>query len=235
MNLSERDLRDALERLRNEHPRIMPCPPEEALVAYAEGYLPASDKESLEAHLAACEVCLDAVLLQRELPEEEQMDERIKEPLGESLGRLARALLSRLDLCDLAVRWVSDALDVVQGATNVRWQYAIAQTAVRSGATAGRQRVQFTKTMGPFTLEVELAHDDDGYTVVMCGSGSSDAGVDCRVNLYSGDRELESVPVGDAPLTFDGLAPGYYQWVVEEGGKALGGLNLNLGDEKDDG
>ena len=235
MNDPERHLRDALKRLRNERRQITPCPSEEALVAYAEGSMAASDKGPMEEHLAACEVCLDAVLLQREPLEEGLPAERIEQPLSERLGRLARGVLSHLDLCDLAVRWARDALEVVQGATTVRWEYAVAQTAVRSGGTTGRQRVQITKAVGPVTLEVELAHDRDGYTVVMSGAWPAGAGLARRVNLYSGEREVESMPVGEAPLTFEGLHPGLYRWVVEEGGNILGSLSLDLRDEDGNG
>jgi hypothetical protein len=234
MNEAERKIRAALRGLAGEPPAA-PCPSAETLACYAEGLLPPGERAPVEDHLAACAECLDAVLLQRQPLPAELLEERTEEPLHAGLGRLAQGILARLDLCDLAVRWVRGALEVVEGATAVPWQYAMAQTAVRSGATAGRQRVHFTKAVGPLTLEVELTHDDEGYGVVLSGAGLAGAGADRRVNLYSGDRELDSLPVGDTPLTFEGLPPAYYCWVVEEHGESLGSLALDLRDEDDRG
>jgi len=234
MNDAERKIRAALRGLPADPPST-PCPSEEILACYAEGLLPPGERPPIEGHLAACAACLDAVLLQREPLPAGFLDERMEESLGERLGRLAKGVLSRLDLYDLAVRWVGGALEVVEGARPLTWQYAMAETAVRSGGARGKERVQFTKAVGPLTLEVELAHGDDGYAVVMSGARQTGASVDRRVNLYSGERELDSVPVGEAPLTFEGLPPGLYCWVVEEQGESLGSLTLDLRDEEDDG
>jgi len=234
MNEAERKIRAALRGFAGEPPAT-PCPSEEILAAYAEGLLPLGERAPVEGHLAACAVCLDAVLLQRQPLPAELAKADVADPLGERLGGLARAVLSRLDLYDLAVRWVRGALEVVEGATAVPWQYAMADTAVRSGGTTGKERIQFTKAVGPLTLEVELAHGDDGYAVVMSGAGPVGHGIDRRVNLYSGDRELDSLPAGDAPLTFEGLPPALYRWVVQEGKKSVGSLTLDLREEADDG
>jgi hypothetical protein len=234
MNEAERKISAALRGLAGEPPAA-PCPSEETLAAYAEGLLPPGERAPVEGHLATCAVCLDAVLLQRQPLPAELLEERMEEPLHGRLGRLAQGILARLNLCDLAVRWVRGALEVVEEDTTVPWQYAMAQTAVRSGAAAGMQRVQFTKPVGSFTVEVELTHDDEGYVVVLSGAGLAGEAVARRVNLYSGDRELDSLSVRDTPLTFEGLPPSYYCWVVEERGKSLGSLTLDLRDEDDRG
>ncbi len=234
MNEAERKIRAALERL-SVDPPTTPCPSEETLASYAEGLLPPGERASVEGHLAACEMCLDAVVLQRQPLPTELREAETAEPLAGRLGRLARGALSRLDLYDLAVRWVRGAMEVVEGATAVPWQYAMAETAVRSGSTTGKDRVQFTKNVGPLTLEVAIAHGDDGYAVVMSGAGPVSHGIDRRVSLYSGDRELDSLPVGHAPLTFEGLPPALYRWVVQEGRKSVGSLTLDLRGEEDDG
>jgi len=234
MNEAERKIRAALRGLSVEPPST-PCPSEETLASYAEGLLPAGERGGIAGHLAACEACLDAVLLQRQpLPAElAQADDA--DPFAERLGRLARGVLSRLDLYDLAVRWVRGALEVVEGATAITWQYAVAGTAVRSAGTTGKERIQFTKAVAHFTLEVEIAHGDDGYAVVMTGAETAPDGIDRRIDLYSGERELDSLPVGEAPVTFEGLPPAHYRWVVKDGGETIGSLTLDLRDEEDDG
>jgi len=234
MNEAERTIGAALRGLGGAPPAT-PCPSEETLACYAEGLLPPAERAPVEDHLAACAGCLDAVLLQRQPLPAELLEEGMEEPRHARLGRLAQSILASLNPCDLAVRCVRGALEVIEGATAVRWQYAMAQTAVRSGAVAGRQRVQLTKAVGALTLEVELTHDDEGYGVVMSGAGLAGADVDRRINLSSGDRELDSLPVGDTPLTFEGLPPGYYCWMVEEQGERLGSLTLDLRDEDDGG
>jgi len=188
--------------------------------------LPDDKRPAVEGHLAACDLCLDAVVIQRQLVAAE-----VPGPTVQAAAAAARGALAALDLVDLVVRWVRGAVEVVASSTTLGWTPAMAT--VRSGeGTPGPVRCR--KRIGPLTLTVQVAHEAAGYRVAITAEGEGGVAPGHRISLHRDERELDSLPLGPAPLLFDGLAPGRYTWRLEATGKVLGDFTVDLRQGEDD-
>jgi len=222
----DRRLRAALQQIHQRRDATGPCPDEELLAAYAEGRLPERERPAVEGHLAACDLCLDTVMIQRRL-----MAAEVPGATAQAAAAAVRGAFAALDLLDLAVRWVRGGVEVVRAAPTLGWAPAMAT--VRSGEGAVGP-VRCTKRIGSLTLTVQVAHEATGYRVAITADGENAVAAGHRISHHREGRELDSLPVGRAPLLFDGLEPGLYTWHLEKGGEVLGDLSVDLRQGEDD-
>src|ERR1044071_8675630 len=172
------------------------------LAAYMDGKLSLADRESIDHHLASCEVCLDQIVAVAEWA-----DSAAEKPQSTPAYLLERAIAlepsknpksspaKNQRLFDVVLRLVSDAVEIVS--TSAEWVIPLptVEPAVRAKSMTSRgTTVEVQRDIGGYRIEVEVEHVKGGLCdVAVRVKGQDGKAVDgLRLSLFAAGREQAS-------------------------------------------
>jgi len=209
MEKLEKTIRDVLLKKRGQEPGD--CLEPERLAAYAEGALDEGARGQVERHLAACDRCLEEVVMVTEL-------------LGQ--GGVAETVLRAFDA---VVEFLDQSVQVFQGLGRMTAMPELQAAPVRGAQGPGPVTARFSQAVGNLKLELELERRNgnvaDLRVRVFEGGVPLERG---RVSLIAEDRELDSELTRNGAVRFDSVRFGDYALRIGKGGEALGEVSLRI-------
>lgn len=186
-----------------------PCPAADVLAAYVDRSLSGAARDDLEGHLAACEPCLDQVLL----------------CTADSVDAVLR------DRFDVVIRFLENAVELLRGAGGVRVLPGLALVPTRgaAGQAAALKCVRFDRQFGELIVEVAVEARTGGLGEIRVAP--TVAGVlveDIRVTLLDGVMELDSSLAHGGSVAFDEVELGDYVIRLSRLGLRIGEVSLRL-------
>ena len=215
------------------------CPSEERLVDYFEGRLSKEDKSQLEAHLAECQDCLEALVTAKNMIAEmdrfelEQVprsvtDSAVKLVLGQfeesagfvgKLGRSAKEMVSRLT-DTLLGRWGVLQPVPIRGAETPKCEGLVCHTVYFKGIEA----------------EIEIEQVGEGRAHIRVKPSEVKRRLEgMRVTLKKRDREISSYLLEEPYVLFEDIPFGYYTISLVENGAELGTYYFEIKDTREEG
>jgi hypothetical protein len=215
-------MQDKLERLikkvyrgwKSAKPKIQtPHPDEETMACFLEGRLSPEESESLKLHLASCDSCIEAFVLQVQLQAAEE-----KEVPPELVER-AKGLLAQEDkaaFLEIILRLKEKALELVNTTGDILLgQEFVPAPVLRSRSIKDfKDEITILKDFKDITVEVKIenkAGEAFDLFIKVKQKESQKLIKDLRVTLTRDDLELESYLTDSGSVTFEHVLLGKYK------------------------
>ncbi|UCG12412.1 MAG: zf-HC2 domain-containing protein [Deltaproteobacteria bacterium] len=204
----------------------MQCPDEETLVEYAEGRLSGEDRSQLEEHLSVCQLCLETLVVAKDMVGE--MDRFELEPVPDNVTEAAVDLVARecFRSGGLIVRFRRSIKDTVSRVTDSLlgpWG-ALQPVPIRGPRTvAAEDLVRVTVSFKEINTEIEIEKAGEGKAHIRV-KPDLPAGYPerMRVTLKKGDREIASYPLEGDQVFFEDIPFDHYSISLAGNGEQLG-------------
>jgi len=204
----------------------MVCPEEERLVDYFEGRLPEEDRSQLEEHLSECQVCLEALVVTKDMLG--KIDQLELESVPDSVTESAVALVASQcampsGFVEKLGRSIKDTVSRVSDTVLGPWG-VLQPVPVRGSKTVASEDLVCIKVSFrdiKTEIEIEKAGEDKAHIRVKPDPAARDVeGI--RVTLKKGDREVASYPLEGAYVLFEDIPFGHYSISLAKNGVLLG-------------
>jgi len=205
------------------------CLDEEQLAGYLEGSLPEVERDRVEQHLAGCEMCLQELVLSRNMIQGTGLDDL--DPVPAKVTASAIKLVhkqSKQTFVPLKKAFKQSARnlynkmsDVLTPSPRREWELA----AVRSSKiTTSRNGVVIKKTFAKIPTEIEIEKTFQGNAHIKVHFPNRDKErMGTRVTLQKGEREVSSFLAGKSGyVLFEDVPFGHYSLVFLRNGDVFG-------------
>jgi len=205
-----------------------PCPDKETVAAYLEGFLPPTEKHRTEAHLSACDACLEEVFIGRLLMKQSEVtapsgvpsyvtDAAVNQIIRQN-ENWYRSLWGRLK--QLIRRFRARRVDFFRPMPAGALQIS---TVRGNRKKAFNDLVHIHRAFEKFETDIEIEKTGPSRAHIRIQL-SSDSPITraIRVTLKRGDREIFSSLLKDGHMVFEDVAFGRYTLVFARNGGELG-------------
>ncbi len=208
------------------------CPDEETIADYMEGHLSPEDRDTVEAHLSDCEVCLEILMLARHLETDSNSLE--SEVIPDRITRSAVQLVAELNVTryDLFKKRSSTfAKDIYSKISGCLTQAYLTNdlVLVRGGESVSENCVRVRKNFKDTDAEIEIekAGENKAHIRVRL-MGDEKANTRIRVTLKKGEREISSLLLDENYALFEGIPFDHYHLIFFKNGAEIGTYSFGL-------
>ena len=202
------------------------CIPEEILEEYLDHRSPPETVEKLESHLAGCSICLDRMMILRDMKKESHL------PVPQKLLERARDLVPecRPNCLELILGFAKETIYIIRNTGIMLSPTPILET-VRGNEETGLSRktdyVEVKKNFDNVTVNVQVERVDGSYKLMVnaLDSQTNTAPANMRLILSSLGREINSVD--DSEAVFYIKLKQYLVQIIHEGHE-IGTVSLDL-------
>jgi hypothetical protein len=206
------------------------CPDEETLVDYLEGRLSDADRAEVEEHISRCEICLENLLVARNLLKDSNLSALESVPLQVTdaavrlvtrRGRLSYAITKQKQKAETMLRVLRSGVSNLF--TLEPWgKFAFAPTR-GSKKMAAKDSMHVKKTFKDILVDIEIEKTGDEKALIrvtLPENTKNKKGI--RVTLKRGEREISSNLAGEGYVLFEDIPFGTYGITFERDGTNLG-------------
>jgi Putative zinc-finger len=201
------------------------CPDGMLLVAYLDGQLSTTERDSMERHLSCCDMCLDEIVAAAERSDLLSKNPQslqgyvLRKALDLEQPQKPPPLPENETAFDIVLRVLEDAVELVRSWGDWVQPLPTVVPAVRGRPLASRQGgVLLEKEIGAYKVELDI----EQIKTMRCQIGIKlnekygKPAEDVRVSLSGGEYELESYLTRQGRAAFDGIPPGEYGLTVSD-------------------
>lgn len=237
MNDIDKKIKIMLDQINSSSP--MPingnCHDDITLACYVDGILEKDKNEKVERHLASCNNCLDLLVLQSKIRQEES-EITGSEEAPEAWVERAIALFPdnrkgiEQKTFDIVIRFAKDTIEVIKNPGNLWLTCGASPVAIR-GNEKSVEFVTLSKVFANTKLEVEIEPAHIGFLNMRMKITDSKSGrllEGMRINLFSHHREIASCIAKNGEIYFEGFKLGEYSVKITGADREIGHISMDL-------
>jgi hypothetical protein len=202
------------------------CPDEETLVDYLEHRLSDEDRSRVEEHLADCQLCLDSVIVIKNMVEKadcfelEEVPKRVTDTAVDLVVQRSPESPGLFEKIESSIkRAASRVTDSIMGPWGTLQPAMVRGTKTVVSEDLVRVAVSFEEINTE--IEIEKTSTDTATIRVLFPEALETEEV-LRVTLKKGEREIASYPFESTPVVFEDISLGHYSISLRRGGVELG-------------
>ncbi len=215
------------------------CPNEERLVDYFEGRLPEEDSSQLEAHLAECEDCLEALVAAKNMIAEMDRFEMESVPKNVTESAVKLVLGQFEESAGFVERLGRSAKEMASRLTDtLRRPWGVLQPVPIRGPETPERIGLVCHTVYFKGIETEIEIEQVGESKAHIRVKPTEAArriEGIRVTLGKGDREIASYLLEGPYVLFEDVPFGHYTISLAENGAQLGTYHFEMKDTREGG
>lgn len=237
MDEIDKNIKYIWKRIKNKSSNIKStnCPDDEILSHYIDGELNETDKEKIKQHLLECDYCLDLIIFQKKLKEEEVCAE---------IPDVPRILIERAtNLCfkeeeirtrpfDIILKFAKDMIEILENLGKLSISYGAVPVPLRGGQKATSTNViALSKTLSDLECKVQFENIGNGYVnikIAIRDAKNNSPAKGIRISLFNPSLEIASSIAKNGEVSFGGIRLGEYLIVMKRQGKNIGQISLKM-------
>lgn len=238
LSIIKEDEKEALQRAGK---KAETCLYEEVIADYLHDHLPEEDRNVAERHFILCDTCRRILTTLAKVEKSESAEPEISGAQTDAVPAIGDKIINNIaaasDILRISLRWVKGAL--VLKDTNSE---AIPFSAFK-GALAVRSETDqscitlppFSKTVLGYKVAVNIRHGHGQSCELLCkviSPVSRSKGSKIKLGLIQDKRLLCSYPLIGQNVSFSDINPGTYNILLQDGGKKVSILSLDIEGEK---